>query len=152
MMKVKPEFIESISKLARKHTPQQIADIMGEDYAFIIKVMHKNDIDVLTKKDQALYQMYKECHLYTRAEMMARLGISSTTMSNYLKDTNIEFRWEHTESPTGIKKRRPVYNKENEIRQSLAIYLITPKIIPRIKEPYTQSGSPYGIADELNQK
>jgi hypothetical protein len=151
-MKVTSAFIESVKKLARKHTPQQISDIMGEDYAFIIKVMHNYDIDILTKKDIAINQMYRECHLYTKAEMTARLGISVTTMTTYLKKIDIEFKPDQPGVPGDVKKRRPIYDKTNELKESLAEYVNFPNNIIRIREPYTQSGSPFGIADKMNSK
>lgn len=136
---------QRILDLAQNFTCLQIAAETKLNATEIYGFMKRQGISLLTEGDIIMNRLYKEAHKYSRAEMKQRLNITEPTMEKYVKETGVTFKGEGLPKPIGsfTDKRR-----EYELREAIQDrYYITGRKC--IKDKYTQSASPFGIADEL---
>jgi len=124
---------EQILTLAQNLTATQIAEGTRLKYSDVYSFIKRNGIDPLTEGDLIMSRLYKEAHKHTRVEMHKLLGISYPMFNKYVEETGVTFR-EIKHTPTFMEE----YGD-----------MVVGDCQPHIKENYTQSGSPYGIADEL---
>jgi len=124
---------EQVLDLAQNFTTTQIVEQTGLKYTDVYSFIKRSGIDPLTEGDLIKSRLYKEARYYTKVDMHKMLGISYPMFNKYVEETGVTFR-EVKHTPTFMEEYAD---------------MVVGDCKPHIKENYTQSGSPYGIADEL---
>lgn len=124
---------EQVLNLAQNFTAAQIAESTGLKYNDIYAFVKRSGIDPLTEGDQIKNRLYKEAHRHTKVEMHRLLAISYDTFKKYIQETGVVFK---------VESHQSTFMEENAD-------MVVGDCGPHFKDQYTQSGSPYGIADEL---
>jgi hypothetical protein len=137
---------EQVLNLAQNFTSLQISKQLNINVADIYGFLKRQGITPLTEGDIIMNRIYKEAAKYSKEEMKLRLGISDGTFEKYVKETGVVFKVPKN-APQAVKSFSDI-RKMNELMEGIK-ECYEPKGQPHIKEAYTQSGSPYGIADEL---
>jgi hypothetical protein len=140
---------QTIFDLSDNFTPQQIADRIGGSRDSVYAYLRSIKIEPLTQADIVKNKLYKEAHLYSREEMQGRVDVGKATFDKYVMECGVKFKEkEEAVNETKPKKSFNDLRKLQELMEDVRDYC-TPNIHVHVKDGYTQSGSPFGLADEL---
>lgn len=85
---------EMIENLSQNHTALQIEGIMNHEVtaSAVHGYLKKINIEPLTNAELYKNKLYKEAHLYTREEMIKRLGVGINAFDKYVEETGVVFK------------------------------------------------------------
>ncbi len=149
---------ETMLDLAQNFTAGQIAEKMKGDVHIIRTFLVSKGIHPLTEGDIITYRLFHEAHKYTKKEMREILGIAYLTFEKYVEETGVTFAPKKKLEAPGAEKKVLNIGKPQTISDMTTkelfeeyTHIVTPSSVPRIKDKYTQSRSPYGLADEVKE-
>lgn len=148
---------EMIEALVNDFTPTQIAERIGAGVTAdaVLGHLRKFKMEPLTMADIYKNRLYKEAKFYSKDEMFKRLGVSRQTFDKYVAETCVHFKESYDKQAHDkmiMQQAAREMNLKKELNKGIAEFVSPyPDRKKRIREPYTQSGSPFGFADELKQ-
>lgn len=139
-----------IEKHCSNKTAVEIATSLNVPRTEVEGHMRRRGEMPLKQEDMAMYYLYKNAGKITRQEAFDHLGLSAVTFDKYVRNAAIKFTDEM--GPKKPKMKAPEATpKRPQALQELFEDMINAHPVKRIKDKYTQSHSPFGIADQLKE-